>query len=166
MFTLYTSNVRFLARAFGDGPGQSRTETVQRSYGNRAAIVQSPQPTLGNRTGPVRRGTVTVRLSCSLGIPVPKVYNFTFLLVLSVKMALKTKGGKGKRSKKVNVYLSQGGRTVMMRSPWDCRKITALYPFDFMGIARAPCDNIAMGAARLSQILQSSYDVCLVQMTI
>ena len=31
MFTLETSTVRFLVRAFGNGPRQSRTETVRRS---------------------------------------------------------------------------------------------------------------------------------------
>ena len=36
----------------------------------------------------------------ALGICVPNVYNFAFLLVLSVEMAPKTKGRKGKRSKK------------------------------------------------------------------
>ena len=47
----------------------------------------------------------------------PKVYKFTFLLVFSVEMAPKTKGGKERRSKKENVNPSQGGRTVMVRSP-------------------------------------------------
>ena len=40
-----TSNVRFLVRTFGDGPGQSRTETVRRSLGKsyslRTEIVHS-----------------------------------------------------------------------------------------------------------------------------
>ena len=52
--TLYTSNVQFLVRAFGDGPGQSRTETVRISCGNHAVIVQSPRPPHGNRTEPVQ----------------------------------------------------------------------------------------------------------------
>ena len=128
-----------------------RTEIVQSSYSLRSLRLEIVPGPCGLRTETARRGTVTVRSSCSLGIRVPKIYNFTFLLVLSVKMALKSKGGKGKRYKKVNVYLSQGGRTVMVRSLWDCRKITALYSFDFIGIARALCDNIAMGAARLPQ---------------
>ena len=34
----------------------------------------------------------------------------------------------------------------MVRSPWDCRKITALYQCDFMGTARAPCGNLATAA--------------------
>ena len=59
-----------------------------------------------------------------LGIREPKVYNFTFLLVFEVQRAPKTKGGMGKRTKKKNVDPSQGGRTAMVRSPWDCRKIT------------------------------------------
>ena len=49
------------------------------------------------------------------GIRVPKVY-FTFLLVLLVEMAPKTKVGKGKRSKKENVDPSQGGCMVMVHS--------------------------------------------------
>ena len=43
VFNLFTSNVRFLSRGFGDDPGQSRTETVPRLYRNRAVIVQFPQ---------------------------------------------------------------------------------------------------------------------------
>ena len=81
-----------------------------------------------------------------LGIRVPKVYNFIFLLVLSVEMTPKTKYRKGKRSKKENVDQSQGGRTVKVRSPWVCRKVTALYPCDFKGNARAPRGNLAITA--------------------
>ena len=42
MFTLCTSIVRFLVRALGDRPGQSRTEAARRLYGNRAISVQLP----------------------------------------------------------------------------------------------------------------------------
>ena len=45
-----------------------------------------------------------------------------------------------------NIDLSQGGRAVKLQSPWDGRKITALYPFDFMGFVRAPCGNLAIAA--------------------
>ena len=52
--SLYTNNVRFLAQAFSDGLGQNYMETVRRSYGNRAVIVQSQHLPHGNRTEPVR----------------------------------------------------------------------------------------------------------------
>ena len=64
VFTLYTRNVRFLVRAFGDALGQSRTKTVWRSYGNLAVILQSPEPPQGNRREPLRLpygGTMMVR---------------------------------------------------------------------------------------------------------
>ena len=112
---------------------------------------------------------MTVRSSYSYGRPCTKVYNFRFLLVFSVKMAPKTKGGQGKRSKKENVDQSQGGRTVMVQSPCDCRKITALYPCNFMGTARAPCDNHAIagrGPNGHPKNLQSSYNFSLAEMAI
>ena len=62
---------------------------------------------------PRRDSTVTVLSSCSYGHSCTKVTNSTFLLVLSVKIAPKTKGGKGKRSKMDNVEPSQGGRTAV-----------------------------------------------------
>ena len=48
-----------------------------------------------------------------LGIRVPNVYNFSFL----IEMTPETEGRKGMRSKKVKDDLSQGGRTVMVCSP-------------------------------------------------
>ena len=44
--------------------------------------------------------TVTVRSSSSLCVHVPKVYNFTFLPVLSVEMTTKVSYDKGKKFKK------------------------------------------------------------------
>ena len=104
--------MRFLVRSFGDGPGQSRTEAVRRSYGNHAVSAASH----GNRTKPVRlpyRGRAEmIRRLCGrlvvLSIRVLKVYNFTFLRVLSVDMAPETKGRKGKRFKKEHVDPLQG----------------------------------------------------------
>ena len=65
---------------------------------------------------------------------------------MSTEMAPKTKGGKGKRSKKEKVDPSQGGRTVMVRSSWNCRKVIALYLCDFMGTAGALYGNLAIAA--------------------
>ena len=53
VFTLYTSNMPFLVWDFCQGPGQSPTETVQRLYGNRAVIMQSPKPPHGNCKEPM-----------------------------------------------------------------------------------------------------------------
>ena len=68
-------------------------------------------------------------------------------------MAPKTKGGNGKLSKKdlrpeseknlENVGPTQGG-TVMVRSPWDCRRMTAQYMCDFTDTALASCGNPAI----------------------
>ena len=76
IFTLYTSNVRFLVRAFDNWPGQSRTEIVRRLNGNRAVIAVSAvsaRKSYGAHAATVRMprgdGTVTVRSSCSLGRP-------------------------------------------------------------------------------------------------
>ena len=60
------------------------------------------------------------------------------------EMAPETKGEKGKRSKKELSVDQTRIRTVMVQSLWDCSKITALYPCDFMGTARAPCSNLAI----------------------
>ena len=59
-------------------------------------------------------GTVaTGRSSCTLGILVPKVYNFTSLLVVSFEMAPKIKGGKGRHLKqKVERESCQEGSAV------------------------------------------------------
>ena len=57
VFTLRTSNIRFLVWAFGDGAGQSRAEIVQPPHGNRTEHVRLP---CGD-------GTVTVRSSCNFG---------------------------------------------------------------------------------------------------
>ena len=103
---------------------------------------------------------MTVRSLCSFGHSCTKsvhLYNFTFLFVLSVEMTPKTKSGNGRRYKKENVDPSQGGRTVMVRSPWDCRKITVLYPCDYMGTAWAPCGNLAI-AARGRTIISRAYN--------
>ena len=74
-----------------------------------------------------------------LGICVPKVYYFTFLLVLSVEMmAPKTKDRKGKRSKKdLGPESEKIQKTLpnceaatwscMVWSLWDCRRMTAQY---------------------------------------
>ena len=40
VFTLFMSNVWFLVRAFGDGPGQSHMETMWRWYGNCAVSTE------------------------------------------------------------------------------------------------------------------------------
>ena len=56
-----------------------------------------------------------------------------------------------------NVDPSQGGRTVMVRSPGDCHKMTALYPCT----GRVPCGNIATAARGpydYPKSLQSSYE--------
>ena len=130
--------------------GPSATDR-RKPYWNRA-LSCIPQPLHGNRTEPVRLPyggrAQMVRWLCDyrvvLGTRVPKAYNFIFLLVLSVEMAPKTKVGKWKRSKKENVNTSQGGRTVIVRSPWGCCKITALYLCDFIGTTRAPCGNVTI----------------------
>ena len=89
------------------------------------------------------------------------MYSVTFLLELSVEMTPETKGGKGKRCKKENIDPSQGGRTLMMRSPCIYRMKTALYPCDFMDTARAPYGNFAIdarGPYDYPKSLQSSCD--------
>ena len=82
------------------------------------------------------------------------MHTFTFLLVLSVKMAHKTKGGKANRDQKdlrpdsgknlENVDPSQGSRTVIEWSPcspFNCLRMSAQYQCDITGNARTPFDS-------------------------
>ena len=81
-------------------------EIVRKSCDFSAVVVHSQQPPHGNRTEPEQfpyslcgDSAVTAPF---FRVRVPKVHNFTFLLVLSVgkfEMTPKTKGGKRKRSK-------------------------------------------------------------------
>ena len=43
----------------------------------------------------------------------------------------------------------QGGRTVMVRSLWSCRRMTAQYPCDLTGTAWAASDNLVIPVRRL-----------------
>ena len=150
--------MQFLVIAFSDRPGQSCTEAMQRWYRICADSAVSTLESYGACAASVRRPLCN---SVVLGIRVPKVYNFTFLLVLSVEMPPETKGRKGKRSKKENVDPSQVGHTVRVRSPWDSRMITALYKCNFRCTAWAPCGNLviaAQGVYDYPKSLQSSYD--------
>ena len=82
---------------------RDRDKAVRRWCEDSTEIVESSCSLRSLRTEIVRSPCVmTVRSSCSLGIRVLKVYNFTFPLVLSVGMATKTKGGKGKRFKRTS----------------------------------------------------------------
>ena len=103
--------------AFGNGPVQNHRETTQRLCGHHAVFTALHR----NRTDIVQRlcsfSTEDVWWLCDyrvvLGIHVPNMYNFSFL----IEMTPKTEGRKGMRSKKVQDDLSQGGRMVMVRSP-------------------------------------------------
>ena len=77
-------------------PSGDRAEFVRKSCIHRAIVIRSP---CGFRMEAAQRWYGDCAI---LGIRVPKVYKFTFLLVFSVEMAPKTKGGKEKRSKKEN----------------------------------------------------------------
>ena len=46
---------------------------------------------------------------------------------------------------------SQGGRRVMVRPLWGCRRITAQYPCDFSGTAQAASGKIAIAVRGPSQ---------------
>ena len=99
---------------------------------------------------------MTVSLSCSFWHSCTKSVQ---LHISACEMAPNTK--RREESEKENVDPLQGGRTVMVRSPWDCRNITASYPCDFMGIAWAQCGNLviaARGPYDYHKSLQSSYD--------
>ena len=122
VYILYGHRAIFLW-AFSDGLVQNHRETARNLYGNPVVIVQSPQPRIEitrisyDAHASVRRlrgdHTVLCDYRVVLGIRVPNVYNFSFLIELTPK----TKCGKGMRSKKVKDDLSQGGRTVMVRLP-------------------------------------------------
>ena len=65
---------------------------------------------------------------------------------------------------------SQWGRTVMVRSPWVCRRMTAYYPYNFKGTAWAasstqPCNRCAR-AMQLSQEITILVHLFLAQATI
>ena len=45
---------------------------------------------------------------------------------------------------------SQDDCTIIVPSPWGCRRMTVRCPYDFMGPARASCGDLA-GSLRLSQ---------------
>ena len=48
------------------------------------------------------------------------------------------------------VDTSQGDRTIIVPSPWGYRRMTVRCPYDFMGLAKAFCGDLA-GSLRLSQ---------------
>ena len=52
-------------------------------------------------------------------------------------------------NKQLMITTLQGQRTIIVPSPWGYRRMTVLYPYDFMGPARALCRNLA-GSLRLS----------------
>ena len=57
---------------------------------------------------------------------------------------------------------SQGGRTIIVRSPCDCRTMTAQYPCHFTGTARASCGDLAIavrGPYDHHKSLRSSCDI-------
>ena len=91
-------NVRFIVCAFGDRPGKA----VRRPCGDRTEIVQSScnlgilRSSCGFRAEAARRWYG----DCAIVVKfwAFKSTNFTFLLVLSVEMAPKIKGGKKKAS--------------------------------------------------------------------
>ena len=104
-FTFYTSTVQFLVRAFGVGSRQSRTETVRRSYGNRAVSAFSALKSYSARAASIRRsrgdGTVTaqfpydLRLSCSFWYSCTKsVQKSYFCLYCWMRWHLKQKAGR------------------------------------------------------------------------
>ena len=88
VFTLCESNVRFLVRAFGDGSGKvvrrpcrDHTEISQSSCSLRSLRTEIVQSPCGFRVKANWRWSGECNRRVVLGIRVPKVYNFTFLLV-------------------------------------------------------------------------------------
>ena len=131
----------------------------------RTEVVRSP---CGIRTGPRGDGVVTVGSLCSFCIHVQKVYNHISACVVG-EMAPKTKGGKGKRSKKKNNDPSQGGRTVSgvvsVGLPQDNCFISVRFYGHCTGTVRQLCDS-STGAVRLSQEPTIIVLFYLAQMTI
>ena len=165
VYILYGHRVISL-RDFGNRLVQNHRKTAQRLYGNHVVIVQSQQPSIklhGYRTVPVRLpggGHAEIaRYLCDccvvLGIHVPNVYNFSFL----IENTPKTNSGKRMRPKKMKDDQSQGSCMAMVRWPCDCRMMNAQYLCDFTGIARALCDNLViatLGPYYYSKSLRSS----------
>ena len=126
MFTLYTSYVRFLVRAFGAGPGQSRTETVRDRTVNQ--IMQSScslrslrRKSYGGRTASIRRprgdGTVTVRSSCTFGHSCTKsVQLHISALCCRLRWHLKQKTGKEKGTRRKISHRKAAARSWCGRS--------------------------------------------------
>ena len=153
--------------AFGDGPGQSRhgnrTEPLCLPYGGCAEMIRW---LCDRRVVLDGQGCIADLFSCSaliviasaplwawVMISVPSSFVFFFH---SYEASCWNKRNSWRWpifTHLENVDPLQCDRTVMVRSPWDCRKITALYPCDFMGTARAPCGNRS-----IAKSLQSSYD--------
>ena len=155
-------------RRTGTKPYGDLAEIVRKSCSHRAVSAVS----YGNHTEPMRLPyggraeiTVTVQSSCRFRHSCTKSVQLHISACVVGEMAPKT--WNEKRYKKDNVDPSQGGHTVMERSPWDYRKITALYPYGHCtGTVRQPCDSYA-GAVRLSQELAYNHHTSVfAQMTI
>ena len=128
--------------------------TRAKPYGDHAEILQKLCSLCSLRTEIVQSLVASVRKSdhyVVLGIGVPKVCNFTFLLELSVKMAPKTNSREIRpRRKMLTIAKWLHGHGAVMGLPQDNCFLSVQLNGHCTGTVRQPCDSCVVDV-RLSQ---------------
>ena len=99
----------------------------------------------GCRTTPLRLSYVWLCVPrVLLEIRVTNVYNLSFLNEMALQTCKTKIQHKTDTLADSNNDTSLGGRPIIVRSPCDCRTMTAQYPCHFTGTARASCGDLAI----------------------